>query len=154
MSRDLIVTLPHEALRAPVTEALRRAGGGEDVRILACPDPDEAAARLAEAEHAGGRGVPVLDLSADAEAMLAPGTVTLLTSPATPAVNVAVPALRDPERARLWGELRTHAIEDRHRLVEVEVRADAPALAAAEAAGTLAARMAAADARWREETMR
>lgn len=85
-------------------------------------------------------------------------------------VNVAVPGLPDEERSAIWEALRAHRLEERHRLVEADGRPalerlqasgiavmtmgrgidDDPAFfLGAGAAGVLAGRMAASNARWR-----
>ncbi len=86
-------------------------------------------------------------------------------------VNVAVPALEEPERTTLWDALRAARLEDRHQLVEADGRPALEELArrgvrvtsmgrgpeddpvfflAAGAAGVLAGRMAAGSRRYRD----
>jgi hypothetical protein len=98
-------------------------------------------------------------------------SLTILRDVCMVEADVAVPALDDPQRDRVWEALRGDRLEERHRLVEVDGR---PALAeleragvavesmgrsatddpafflAAGAAGVLAARMAAQRRRWRD----
>lgn len=86
-------------------------------------------------------------------------------------VNVAVPTLPDEQRGAVWDGLRARRLEERHRLVEadgspalgllddrgVEVRSmgrgpeeDPAFFLAGGAAGVMAGRLAAANARWRD----
>jgi hypothetical protein len=99
-------------------------------------------------------------------------TRALLTDRALEGLNVAVPALDDAARTRLWDGLRGDRVEERHHLVEVDGRPALEALAAlavapphpdaglatelhgvaalaAGAAGVLAGRMVAGGRRWR-----
>ena len=123
----------------------------------------------------GGRPVPALRVSfADERPRhrgLSHHSVTILRDVCTAQCNVPVPALGDPaHRLIVWDALRQANLEERHHLVEVDGRPgivglddrglrvrsmgrgpdDDPAFfLAAGAAGVLAARMAAADRRWR-----
>jgi hypothetical protein len=98
-------------------------------------------------------------------------SLTILRDVCAVDVNVAVPALADPDRDVVWDALRAARLEDRHQLVEVDGR---PALAelerlhvhvesmgrepvddpafflAAGGAGVLAGRMAASSRRYRD----
>jgi hypothetical protein len=122
-----------------------------------------------------GRPVAALRISfADRRARhrgLSHHSLTILRDVCAVDVNVAVPALAEPDRDVVWDALRAARLEDRHQLVEVDGR---PALAelerlhvdvdsmgrepvddpsfflAAGAAGVLAGRMAASSRRYRD----
>lgn len=103
---------------------------------------------------------------------LSPHSITVLSEVAVMPVHVAVPSLGEEQRSVVWEALKEAGLEERHQLVEVTgqpaldllaeagVRAETmgrrlaeePAFfLAAGAAGVLAGRMAAGDARWRDE---
>jgi hypothetical protein len=124
----------------------------------------------------GGRPVAALRLSfADPSYRhhrVSPHSLTVLGEMALVPVHVAVPALGDEERGDVWEALKAAGLEERHHLVEVTGQpaidllrergvaaesmgrslAEDPAFfLAAGAAGVLAGRMAAGQARWRRE---
>lgn len=124
----------------------------------------------------GGRPVAALRLNFSDPSYrhfgVSPHSITVLSEVALVPVHVAVPSLDDEPRARVWETLKEAGLEERHQLVgvtgrpaldllsEVGVEADTmgrsleeePAFfLGAGAAGVLAGRMAAGDARWRDE---
>ena len=130
---------------------------------------------LNAARTLGGRPVAALRVSfADARERhrgVSHHSLTILRDVCVAEANVAVPVLQDPQRDRVWDDLRGERLEERHQLVEVDGRpalaeleragvavesmgrtpADDPAFfLSAGAAGVLAARMAAQGTRWRE----
>ena len=130
---------------------------------------------LMAAETLRGRGVAALRASfADPRPRhrgVSHHSITILRDVCRAGVNVAVPAIEEPERTGLWDDLRAAKLEDRHQLVEADGR---PALLelerrgisidsmgrtvtddpifflAAGAAGVLAGRMAARSRRYRD----
>ncbi len=127
------------------------------------------------AAHAlGGRAVAALRVNfADSSYRhygLSPHSVTVLRTVALASVHVAVPALEGEQRERVWTALREAGLEERHQLVEVSgqpaldlmaerdvagetmgrpLAEDPSFFLAAGAAGVLAGRMAAGDAKWK-----
>jgi hypothetical protein len=124
----------------------------------------------------GGRPVAALRLSfADPSYRhhgVSPHSVTVLSEVALLSVHVAVPTLDDERRGVVWDALKAAGLEERHQLVEVtgqpavdllaergvpvetmgrSVEEDPAFFLAAGAAGVLAGRMSAGDARWRDE---
>jgi hypothetical protein len=103
---------------------------------------------------------------------VSPHSITVLSEVAVVPAHVAVPTLDDEQRGVVWEALKEAGLEERHQLVEVNGRPALDLLAqagvgaetmgrsleeepafflAAGAAGVLAGRMAAGDARWRDE---
>jgi uncharacterized protein DUF3866 len=126
------------------------------------------------AQTLGGRAVVALRISfadaRDRHRSVSHHSLTMLERVVSPGAHVAVPALDEPERTRVWDALRSRRLEERHQLVEADGRpalaelerrsvavesmgrgpADDPAFfLAAGAAGVLAARMAAGARTWR-----
>ncbi len=137
--------------------------------VAACSSPAAAATVARVATLRRGRPLPVLGI---ADGTIDAASRSLLADPSLEGLNVAVPALEDADRARLWDSLRAERIEERHHLVEVDgrpalvalhalaaapehpdaglsTRLDGVAALAAGAAGVLAGRMAAGGRRWR-----
>ena len=127
----------------------------------------------------GGRPVAALRLNFSSLSYrhqgVSPHSLTVLSGVALVPVHVAVPALEDEPRGLVWEALMEAGLEERHQLVEVTgqpavdlliehgVPADTmgrsleeePAFfLAAGAAGVLAGRMGAGDARWRDQVER
>ena len=137
--------------------------------VAVCSSPAAAATVARVATPRRGRPLPVLGI---ADGTVDDASRSLLADPSLEGLNVAVPALEDADRARLWDSLRADRIEERHHLVEVDgrpalvalralaaapahpdaglsTRLDGVAALAAGAAGVLAGRMAAGGRRWR-----
>ncbi|MGZ5318409.1 MAG: hypothetical protein ACXWZD_08065 [Actinomycetota bacterium] len=137
--------------------------------VAVCSSPEAAATVAHVATPRRGRPLPILGI---ADGTVDAASRALLADPSLEGLNVAVPALEDTDRARLWDSLRADRIEERHHLVEVDghpalvalhALATAPAhpdaglstgldgvaALAAGAAGVLAGRMAARGRRWR-----
>jgi len=91
---------------------------------------------LNAAEALGGRPVAALRVSfADPRQrhrVVSHHSLTILGEVCTARANVAVPVLEGAEREMVWDALRSHRLEDRHQLVEVDGR---PALGKLEELG-------------------
>ncbi len=180
-----VVALADPRFEAIVRSGAERAGGGASVAVAEtieqlAPigradvivasgtwiDPLET---LVEAERMGGLGIPALSIGVATPISGLPEiddpTLALLADDRLAGLNVPVPSIDDDRlRARIWDQLRSSRIEERHHLVEVDGR---PALGptvgagtddpgrwgalAAGAAGVLAGRLAASNRRWQRQ---
>jgi hypothetical protein len=145
-------------------------GVGAEFIVAVCSSVEAAARAVRHVTARRGRALPVLGIS---DGIVDIDTRTLLRDATLDALNVAVPALAEADRTRLWDSLRAERIEERHHLVEVDGRpaldaldalAAAPphpdaglatglhgvAALAAGAAGVLAGRLVAGGRRWRD----
>jgi hypothetical protein len=132
-----------------------------EVVVIALEDSGAAATAtgnvLEGAGLLGTRPVAALTLVQAGGALhVAPTSLEALRDHCPTGVNVAVPALGEPEAgAVLWNDLRRDRLEERHQLVEVDVSAasvGSPRVVrdpGGSAAGILAGRMAVGARRWR-----